>query len=235
MVSVEKAVIARIHRNGKVFEILVDSEKALAFKRGSPISMENILAVPQIFKDSKKGDRASTSDMESCFNTTDVFKIAEEIIRHGEIQLTTEQKRELTEEKRKEIANIISRQGVDPKTRLPHPPQRILNAMEQAHVVVDPFKPANTQIKDIIEKIQEILPISFEKVEIAARVPVQFAGKASFVIRKMANVKKEEWQSNYWIVLMEIPAGMQSEIYNKLNELTSGQVEVKIIKKSDSL
>jgi len=229
MVSIEKAVIAKVHRDGKVFEVLVDPEKALAFKKGSPVSIENILVIPQIFKDSKKGERASGSDMEAVFNTTDVFKIAEAIIRHGEIQLTTEQKREITEEKRKEIADIISKQGIDPKTKLPHPPQRILNAMEQAHIVIDPFKPANMQIKDIIDKIQEIIPISFERLRIAAKIPVQFAGKASFAVRKIAEVKKEEWKENYWLVVMEIPAGMQSEIYSKLNDLTSGQVEVKVL------
>lgn len=231
MVSLEKSVIARIHKGGDVFEILVDSEKALDFKKGRSGSIENILVIQEVFTDSKKGERASSKDLEKHFATTDKLRIAEAIIKHGEIQLTTEQKRKMTGEKYKEIADIISRQGIDPKTNLPHPPQRITNAMEQAHVNIDPFKPASMQVKDVLEKIQEILPIRFERIEIAVRIPVEFAGKAGFAIRKLTDIKKEEWQSSYWMALLEIPAGLQGEIYSKLNELTSGHCEVKVVKK----
>lgn len=229
MVSVEKAVIARIHRDGRTFEILVDSEKALELRKGKSVSMNDIVAVNEVFKDAKKGERASSTDLNSIFGTDDVLKVAEAIIKRGEIQLTTEQKRKLTEEKRKQIADIISRKGMNPQTKLPHPPNRILNAMEQAHVSVDPFRPAESQVKDIVEKLRPIIPISFEQVEIAVKVPLQFAGRISSEIRRLATLKKEEWAATYWFALIEIPAGMQSEIYSRLNELTSGNVEVKVV------
>src|SRR3989338_8398933 len=142
MVSVDAAVVAKITRNGETFEILVDPEKALAYRRGQQYSIESLLAVNQVFKDSKKGDRASSSDLEKAFGSTDTFKVAESILKHGELQLTTEQRRKMVEEKRLQVANYISKQGVDPKTKLPHPVQRILNAMEEARVNIDPFKPA---------------------------------------------------------------------------------------------
>jgi ribosome maturation protein SDO1 len=159
-----------------------------------------------------------------------MFKIAHAILRHGEIQITTEQKHHMVEEKRNEIANLISKQGIDPKTKIPHPPQRILNAMEQAHINIDPFRPAKEQTEMVLAKIREILPISIERIEIAVKVPIKYAGKASAVIRQMAPVIKEEWKPDCWIVIIEIPAGMQGDIYSRLNELTSGDVEVKIVK-----
>ena len=231
MVSLDKAVIARMNKGGKEFEILVDPDKALEYKKGREMSVDNILVVAEIFKDARKGDRASSSDIEKAFGAPDIFKAAAEIIRHGDVQLTTEQRRKLVEEKRKQIADIIARQGIDPKTRIPHPPQRILNAMEHAHINIDPFRPAETQIKDVMEAIQPIIPIAFETLEIAVRIPVQFAGKAVFLVKKLANIKKEEWQSSYWYCVMDIPAGMQGEIYSKLNDLAAGQVEVKVLKK----
>jgi ribosome maturation protein SDO1 len=229
MVSVEKAVIARIHKDGKTFEILVEPEKALELKKGKSVSVNDIVAVNEVFKDAKKGERASSADLNNIFGTDDIMKVAEAIIKKGEIQLTTEQKRKLTEEKRKQIADIISRKGMNPQTKLPHPPNRILNAMEQAHISVDPFRPAESQVKDVVEKIRPIIPISFEQVEIAVKVPLQFAGRISSEIRRLATLKKEEWASTYWFALIEIPAGMQSEIYSRLNELTSGNVEVKVV------
>lgn len=230
MVSVEDAVVARITRNNNHFEILVDPDAALRFKRGEEVSIENILAVKGIFKDAGSGERVPEDDLQENFHTTDINKIAEKIMKEGEVQLTTDQRRKLVEEKRRQIADIISRQGVNPKTRLPHPIQRILNAMEEAKVRVDPFKSADEQVKGVISDLQEILPISVEKVEVALRVPIQFAGKASSVVRDIAPVKKEEWKSDAWVAVIEIPAGMQSVIYNRLNELTSGQVEVKVLK-----
>ena len=232
MVSLEKAVVARIHREGKNFEILVDPDLALEYRKGKPFSIENILAVRDIFLDSKKGDRPSASDLEKAFGTSDPLKIAEFILKNGELQLTTEQRKKLTEEKRKQIATIISRQGIDPKTKLPHPPQRILNAMEQAHVSVDPFKPAENQVEETLKKIEPIIPISMERITIAVKIPIEHAGKASAVLRQIAHLKQEEWKSDGWYALLEISAGMQSEIYSKMNDLTHGQVEVKIVKKS---
>jgi ribosome maturation protein SDO1 len=231
MVSLEDAVIARIHKEGKVFEILVDPDMALDFRKGKPMGVDNILAVRDVFTDSKKGDRASEEDLTKAFGTSDSSKIAEIIIKQGEIQLTTEQRRKLAEEKRKQIADIISKQGVDPKTRLPHPPQRIMNAMEEAHVNVDPFKSADSQIEEVLRKIEPVIPISLERVEIAIKVPVQNAGKISSMIRNFAQVKGEEWKGDGWYALIEIPAGMQGEILSKLNDLTQGTVESRIVKK----
>ncbi|MEE9323827.1 MAG: ribosome assembly factor SBDS [Candidatus Aenigmarchaeota archaeon] len=230
MVSVEDAVIARISKAGMNFEIMVDPDKALEFKREKEGYVEDILAVTEIFKDSKKGERHSSEDLHKAFGTTDIFEVARKIIMDGEIQLTTEQRNRFIEEKRKEIANIIARQGIDPKTKLPHPATRILNAMSEAHVLIDPFKPAKEQVKNVLEKIQEIIPISFESIEIAIKVPIEYAGKANSIIREITNVRKEEWTSSAWIALVEIPAGIQGDIYDRLNKLTAGKVEVKIVK-----
>ncbi len=230
MVSVEEAVIARISRGHGSFEILVDPELALRFKRGEGVSIERILAVNEVFKDARKGEKVSHSDLEKNFGTSDTLKVAENILKSGDIQLKTEQRREMVEEKRRQIAAIISRQCMDPKTRLPHPAQRILNAMEQAHVSIDPFKPAQSQVKPVLEKIQGIIPISLERVEVAVKIPVEFAGKANHMIREITEIKREEWRQDHWFAVIEIPAGMQADIYERLNSLTSGRAEVMMVK-----
>ena len=230
MVSVEDAVIARITKAGMTFEILVDPDKALEFRRGKAIDVDDILAVKEIFKDSKKGERHSSEELHKAFKTTNLWDVATTILKEGDIQLTTEQRHRFVEEKRKEIATIIARQGMDPKTKLPHPVTRILNAMAEARTLIDPFKPAKEQVKFVLEKIQEILPISLERIEIAIRVPIEYAGKANAIVREITEVKKEEWTSTAWIALVEIPAGIQADIYDKLNKLTAGKVDVKIVK-----
>jgi ribosome maturation protein SDO1 len=230
MVSVEDATISRMTRDGLHFEIMVDPDLALRYKKGENVSIENILASQFVYSDAKKGEKVSDEDLQKVFHTHDIFTIASSILKHGELQLTTEQRRKFTEEKRKQIADIISKQGIDPKTKLPHPPQRILNAMEEAKVHIDPFRGAKDQLKDVLEKVQEVLPIALERVEVAIRVPMNYAGKASSAVRSMAPLKNEEWKSDAWMAVIEIPAGLQSEIYDKLNSLTGGTVETKIIK-----
>lgn len=231
MVSVEDAVIARITKGHIHFEILVDPDKALEMKKGSGVSIDSVLAARGIFKDARKGERVPDEDLEHAFHTTDIGRIASQIIREGEIQLTTEQRRRFIEEKRNRIADIISKQGINPQTKLPHPMQRILNAMDEARISIDPFKPAEEQVKNIVAKIQDILPISIENIEIELRVPIQYAGKVSSAVRNIAPVKKEEWKADAWVAVIEIPAGMQADIYDRLNKLTSGQVEVKVVNK----
>jgi ribosome maturation protein SDO1 len=231
MVSVEDAVIARIERSGIRFEMMVGPELALDFRRDRGIPLENVLAVREVFKDAGRGERASDEELQKAFHTTDIWKIAEAIIRHGDVQITTEHRRRLAEEKRRQVADIISRQGVDPKTNLPHPPQRILNAMEEARVNVDPFRRAADQVEHVLSRVQEVLPISMERVEVELRVPMQFAGKASSVVRGITPVKREEWKPDAWVATIEIPSGMQSEVYGKLNELTSGRAETRVVRK----
>ncbi len=230
MVSVEEAVIARITKAGMNFEILVDPDMALEFKRGKEIDIDRMLAIAEVFKDSKKGDRHSAEELHKAFGTTNIWDVAKKILDGGEVQLTTEQRNRMIEDKKKEIATTIARQGMDPRTKTPHPVARILNAMAEARTHVDPFKPARDQIKPVLEKIQEVLPISLERIEVAIRVPIEFAGKANSIVREITDVKNEEWTSSAWIAVVEIPAGIQADIYDRLNKLTAGRVEIKIIK-----
>lgn len=232
MVSVDRAVIAGITRDRHTFEILVDPDKAMEFRKGRPVSIEHILAVSTIFTDARKGDRAAAADLEKAFHTGDLFAVAEQILRHGHIQFTTEQRRKLLEQKEKEVAEIISRQGINPQTNIPHPPARIRNAMAEARVNLDPFLPASQQVEPVLEKIRPILPIRIERVEVAIRIPLQHAGRASSILHTLAVVKKEEWGADAFYAVIEIPAGMQAEIYSRLNELTAGHVDVKKLAKA---
>jgi len=232
LISVEKAVIARLTKSGEKFEILVDPEKALEMKSGKEIALDELLASEEVYEDVKKGLRVTSDKINKTFGTNDLNIVIKRIIKDGEVQITTEQRREMLEEKRKAIANIISKRGVNPQTGLPHPPDRILRAMEEAKVRIELEKRVEEQIDSVLRGIQTIIPIKFEKVQIAIKIPPSFAGKASSVVRSFGSLLKEEWSSNgSYISLIEIPAGIQQEVYDRLNNLTHGEVEVKIVKK----
>lgn len=234
MIGVDKAVISRLHVSGQIFEILVDPEKALQFKKGMKIDMGEILAFPGIYHDVRNTNRVPEGDLQKFFGTIDINKIAEKIIHEGQLQLTTEQRREMVEQRRNQIANIISRKGINPQTNAPNPPQRILTAMEKAGVNVDPFVDAELQIDKVLKEIKPLVPIKFEKITYQFKIPSQFSGKAYSTLKSSGTIISEQWLNDGSLqISLEAIAGMQDEIFQKLSGLTHGQFESKVLKKVD--
>ena len=229
MVNVDKAVIARLEKNGKNFEILVDCDKALELKKGMNISMDDVLAVDEIYKDVKKGDKASEHDLKNIFKTIDVRDVSKIIITKGIVQLTREHLAKQREEIRKQIVNTIHRNAVDPKTGLPHPPQRIESAMEEAKVHIDENKTASDQVDDILKKLKVIIPIKFETKKIQVVIPPRFAGQSFHILKSYGNPASEWLNDGSLKATLELPGGLIDEFFSKLNGLCHGEVESRIL------
>ncbi len=229
--TLDNAIIAFLESHGERFELLVDPKTGYDFKTGKRTDMTNVLVVEEVFKDARKGERHKEDAVKKAFGTVDIFEVAKQIFAKGEIQLTTEQRRNMLEEKKKRIITILARECVDPRTGAPHPPQRIEKAMEEARIHVDAFKEAEAQVEDVLKSLRLLLPLKFEKVKIAVRVPPEFAPK-SYGMLKEYGLQQEEWQKDgSLIVVVEMPAGLQAEFYDRANKLTAGKIETKILKK----
>jgi len=231
LVSLDEAVIARLHKGEDHFEILVDPHAAERLIEGKEVDVLSSLAIDAIFKDSKKGTHASQESLEKVFGTDDVETIVKEIILKGDIQLTTEQRHEMQEQKRKRIVDIIVKNAMDPQTKMPHPRQRIELAIEEAGVHIDPFKPVDDQVKLVVEALRSIVPIAMEQVKISVKISSQYIGKAYGIARNFGVLEREDWQSDgSWVGIIRIPAGMQTDFYDRLNDVTKGNVETRILK-----
>jgi ribosome maturation protein SDO1 len=227
MVSVEDAVIAKLKREGRVFEVLVDCEKALELRSGKEVDMGDILASEMVFKDARKGLMAA--DLNAVFGTEDPRKIAADIIRSGEVQLTAEYRRKLQENKRRQIIANIAKYAMDARTKKPVPEKRVELAMEEAKVHVDPFRGVEEQMKDVIEALRPILPISTEEITLRCIFPPEFAAKAYGIVDRFGTIKKNVWLANgAWEAHVQLPAGMQDEFYDQVNSLTHGKVDIRI-------
>ncbi len=231
MVSLDEAVTARLESHGTRFEVLVDPDKAQKVS-GNPEENRlesNDLAADKVFKDANKGKEAADENLEDVFGTTDVVEAANKIVAEGDIQLTTQQRREMKENKRKAIVSYLSRHAMNPQTGNPHPPQRIENAMENVKFHVDPFESTQAQVDELLEKLRPIIPIRVEQVQVHVRIPAEHTGAAYGVVRETGNLIREEWKSDgAWVGVVEIPAGMQTDFYEKLNERTKGNVQTKL-------
>jgi ribosome maturation protein SDO1 len=232
LVRIDDAVVARLDTHGSHFEILVDPELAAKVKQGETVELDDLLAVQEILKDARKGDKASAEKIGEIFGTHDLMEVVKRIIAEGEIQLTTDQRRSMVEEKRKAIVEFISRNAVDPRTGLPHPPLRIEKAMEEARSKIDPFEPVESQVKRIVKELRVLLPLRFEIRTIAIRIPAEHTGKAYGHIKGYGELLKQEWQKDgSWIGLIDLPVGMEQEFYSIIGKATAGEAETKIVER----
>lgn len=224
-------VIARVEKGGEKFEVLVKPDAVQKIRDGQEVDLLRELAIDQIFRDAHKGSKASEEKMAEFFGTTEPIAVAHQIIERGEIQLTTEQRRQMLEAKRKQIVHYIATNAINPQTGAPHPPQRIEIAMDEAKVRIDPFRSLEEQTKEVLDALRPLLPIRFEKVRIAIRLSAEDSAKCYGDIKAFGTVLKEEWQaSGAWIGVVEMPAGMQTEFLDRLNAKTRGNVEARILK-----
>ena len=226
----DKITIARYKKGNKVFEIAINPNEALEFKEGKDFDLNELVRSHDIFEDASKGLLASEDDIKEVFDTNNNDEVILKIIKDGEIQLTSEQRKKIREQKENKILDMIHRRVVDPKTHLPHPITRIKLAMEQAKVHIKENKSAEEQIEGIIKALKLILPMRYEEKKISIKIPANYAGKAYSQIKKMIKTEKEEWLNDGSLkIITTIPSAIEQEIYNKLNSICHGGVETETI------
>jgi len=222
--------LVKYSHEGEKFEILVDPDKGLAYKKGEPADITNVLLIDTIFTDSGKGEKASATKLEEIFNTSDPYEIAAIMFEKGTFQLSASQRKEMLEQKTKQIISIISRTYVDPRTKLPHPPLRVENALSQTRVVIDPFINAESQIKDIVDALRPILPMSIESIEIAIKIPAEYSSKSYGIVKDLAEIKRDEWTADgSWVAMVSVSAAMKGELLDRLGKATQGNLQTKIV------
>jgi len=238
MISLDEAVTARLESHGERFEVLVDPDAALAIKRGEfEGDLEDVIAANDVFEDASRGDRPPENALEEVFGTTDPLEIIPEVIREGEIQITADQRREMQEQKKRDLINRITRNAVNPQMDdAPHPPDRIESALEETDFRVDPMEPVENQVDDALEALRPVIPIRFDTMTVAAHLPANYAGSGQAKVREFGDLQREEWQPDgSWIGVVEFPAGMQQDFYELVNEVSSGEAETRIVEDQDEL
>jgi ribosome maturation protein SDO1 len=222
--------LAKIKKEGVVYEVNIDPDMAMEFKSGKAIDIRDIVKSPLIFNDAQKGLRAAENLLVKHFGTSDGYKVAEIIIKEGEVQLSTNFRRELREKKKRQIIALIHRSSINPQNNLPHPEARIESAMEEARVKIDEFKKAEDQIQVILKDLMKILPIRYEVRTIEVIIDAKFAPQSYHILKNFGTIADQTWLNDGSLMAkVKIPAGMQSDFFDKLNNLTHGTVKTRII------
>jgi len=216
MVNLDSAVVARLEKGGKRYEILVDPELVDSFKSDpTSVSLDDLLATDEIWHDARGGERPTEEKIISTFGTIELLDCVTTILTKGSIQLTTVQRRQMISDKRQQIITEISRTAIDPRSKAPHPATRIELALDELRWNPDPFLSIERQIKDAIKVLRPVIPLSFETIKLAFRVSGSAYGSVQREVR--SDVINEQWLDNGdWAFVVEIPAGMKGEYLSKV-------------------
>jgi len=227
----DKLTVVKYSFEGEKFEILVKPDPALDYKLGKIKDISSVLVSDEIYQNSGEGTRASSEKLQKAFKTEDVMVIAEKILQKGDLNLTTEQRRKMTTEKRKQIITFITNTFVDPRSHLPLPPLRIEQAITDARVSIDPFKNVDEQVKDIVENLRSIIPLKSENLLLEISVPAQYVAKSYSVLKSTGTLKKEDWQKDGSLkAILEIPAAARPNVIDRLGAITKGTAFVEVLK-----
>ena len=226
MVSMDDAVLARMEKSGKRYEVLVDPALVEQFKENpDSVRIDDLLAMDEVFHDARDGERPTSEAIENTFATQDIVQITQIILEKGTIQLTTNQRKVMVEKMRQQIIHHIHSQAVDPKTKSPHPKTRIELALDECRYSVDPFKCLEDQVKDAVDKLKSLIPLSFESVKLAFKISGSTMGKVNQLLRPY--LTKEGWlEDGSWACVVECPGGMKGELISQVMQRSS-DAEVK--------
>jgi ribosome maturation protein SDO1 len=191
------------------------------------MDISNIMISDEIYSDANKGTRSSTEKLMKAFKTTDQFEIAKQIMAKGDLNMNTDQRRKMIEEKKRQIVEYINKNFVDPKTHMPHPISRISAVLDDARVAIDPFKRIDDQIKNIIDPLRKLLPLKSEILELTVTVPAQFSGQSFSVFKSIGDIKSEQWLSDGSLqVVLNLNAGLKSSFLDRIGTATKGSAQV---------
>ena len=224
----DKFTVARLVLDGDKFELLVKPDPALEYKMGKRSDISGALMSDEIYSDANKGSRASSEKMMKHFKTTDSADVAKQILARGELNLTTDQRRKMVEEKKRQIVQFINRSFVDPKTHLPHPVVRIEAAMEEVRVPIDPFKKVEDQAKTLVDALRKILPLRSETAKLTVTVPPQFAAQSYSVLKSTGELRSEEWLADGSLkAVLDMNASIRGQFLDRLGAVTKGSAQVR--------
>jgi len=212
--------IARLRSGKLIFETMVDLDSAMKLKKGEKVDISSVIRDTAVYLDQKKGMKAGKDELENVFGTNEFAKIVEQIVKKGQIEITQEFRDEAIETRKKQIIDFLTKNAVDSRTGRPFTPDILESSLKEAGVRID-NQSIEKQIKNIVDKLKNIIPIKIETKKIKIRIPAQFTGRVYGLIQEYK--EKEDWLGNGDLeVILSIPMGMQMDFYDKLNSITHG-------------
>ncbi|KAI9634182.1 35S primary transcript processing-related protein [Dioszegia hungarica] len=216
--------VVRLKKGGKRFE-----NKVSEFRSKVETDLSEILQIEQVFANVSKGQVAKKEDWEKAFNTTDLNKAIEEILRKGELQVNNLERTHNLHALSREIATLVSEMTVDPSVTPPrkHTVGMIEKAMSEVGYSVKSDKAAKAQALELIKKLAEgdILPIRRMRMRIRVTMPAKDAKRIGEKIKAEGEVEEED-AGEEWEVIMQVEPGAFKTLSDLISNETKGKGRV---------
>lgn len=223
------STISRLTLHGEKFEIIVAPDPALNFKLTGKGDVRKILLVDEVYSDSKKGLRVPSEKLRKFFGTTDVYVIAEKILKEGDLQLTGEQRRRMIESKRQQIVAMLSKLLLEPSSGNPIPSLRIEQSLSQTGVSIDPFKPPEEQVKNVVKALRQVLQFKVNEVVLTLTCAQTLSNDVYGFANSIGEVDQTRVQKDKSVkITVRVPSVTMSYFLENLGKKYGDQVKVDI-------
>jgi len=224
-----KGQIVRYQSKKNKFEIVCQNGAPLKYRNGKT-SVNNALMADQIFTNVTKGDIANPDVLKDVFGTDNINECCKIILENGEIQYTAQERKAFITEKTREIVYYLTKNYVDPKTKLPHPSVRIEQAMKKAKFVVDPNIDARNQAEQLLKKITGKQLMFAKAVLLTANLTIKHAhvNQCQNIISKNSTIINQEWTAEGCIFTLELTQGDMDTLIVALNKPTNGNYDFEL-------
>lgn len=206
------------------FEVACHPGKVKLFKEGK-CSLDDTVAVMEIYSDFKSGKVPSESDLMTAFSELNKNNNITAILTKGRVQLTVAERKEEVERKKLQIIQYFHKYYVDEKNS-PHPEVRIKNALESIKALnISPDIPIETQAKDLLPKLKNILILKRNEMSGLVKIPHKNIGKCQGILNSLTKITKEIYTDDGCVYEVGFLPGDFDQLINALNTATKGEYQ----------
>lgn len=227
MVNVDDAFEVRYKKGGESFEVLVDFDKLNDFKKKpTEISVYDVLADVKIFKDQRRGEIASPTNLAKVFGNIDEEKLLKEILLNGECQIPTAFLNKLREEKKVQVINYIAENAINPGTKSKYTNSMISSEVDKLKFNFKPDIDYVVQAKDVLDMLKKVMPITISKVVLKLKVSGMHCGNFYGPFRKYGNITKESFDNDGNLHLhIQINESIVDDVINYVKKNSNNEAE----------
>lgn len=219
-----------LEKHGRHFELDVNPDKAIDYKEGKIIDLKEVVMSWHIFADIKKGLLASKEALTAVFDGKSIDEIIGEILKTGDLQLTSEHRQKIRDAKYSKIINDIHRMAIDTRTMSPIPITRIKNGLEETKFKVKDNESFDKLFKNAIKGLKTVIPLRITNLQYEIYFDVKYADELLRIISDMGQILKKEFMQDKMHVICEISSGLKEELLEHINNITKGTSKVDLIK-----
>ena len=155
-----KNLTVRIKKHGITLEVLTHVGTMKPYRDGKK-KIADVLVIEEIYSNASKMEKAKSTEIKKVCETDNKLEAIQLILDTGEYPLNQKEMQEMQQQRRGEILNYLHKYYQDPRGEkiMPHPIERFDNTLTKLKVKIDPHISAENQVKVLLKKLQEELPL----------------------------------------------------------------------------